>query len=66
MDEMFVSVNEINWELGLDSVEYIGDKMGWHVDQGYLDIGKVLAEDVTGKPCYMLTYDPEPRYKYDY
>lgn len=66
MDEMFVSVNEINWELGLDSVEYIGDKMGWHVDQGYLDIGKVLAEDVTGKPCYMLTYDPEPEYKYNY
>lgn len=62
-DEMWVSLNDLYYELGLPNVR-IGDDLGWNVDDGYLDIiiSSRIAED--GTPCLTLDYAIGPRYDY--
>lgn len=62
-DEMWVSLNDLYYELGLPNVR-VGDDLGWNVDDGYLDIilSSRIAED--GTPCLTLDYAVGPRYDY--
>lgn len=62
-DEMWVSLNELYYELGLPNVR-VGDDLGWNVDDGYLNIivSARVAED--GAPCLTLDYGIGPRYDY--
>jgi hypothetical protein len=59
--DLFVSVNELYYELGLADVEF-GRMMGWDVDNGLIEItfSSQLTED--GEPCVVLNYTPQPRY----
>lgn len=63
MDEMWVSLNEFYWELGLDSVG-TGDAFGWDIDKGFIDakIGTQLTDD--DKPCLTLSFRNPPDYRY--
>lgn len=62
-DEMWVSLNDLYYELGLPNVR-VGDDLGWNVDDGYLNIivSARVAED--GTPCLTLDYGIGPRYDY--
>lgn len=62
-DEMWVSLNDLYYELCLPNVR-VGDDLGWNVDDGYLDIilSSRIAED--GTPCLTLDYSIGPRYDY--
>lgn len=62
-DEMWVSLNDLYYELGLPNVR-VGDDLGWSVDDGYLNIivSARVAED--GTPCLTLDYGIGPRYDY--
>ena len=62
-DEMWVSLNDLYYELCLPNVR-VGDDLGWNVDDGYLNIilSSRIAED--GTPCLTLDYSIGPRYDY--
>lgn len=61
MSDMFVSLNDVYYELGLSSTK-LGDMMGWHIDDGLIEpsFSSHLAED--GSPCLVLDFSIEPRY----
>lgn len=61
MSEMFISLNDVYYELGLSSTK-LGDMLGWYIDDGLIepDFSSHLAED--GTPCLVLNFSIEPRY----
>lgn len=63
LDEMYVSLNDLYYEFGLECIP-IGDDIGWNVDDGYieLDFSSHLADD--GTPCLAVDYYTAPRYDY--
>lgn len=63
MSEMFISLNEVYYELGLSSTK-MGDMLGWHIDDGLIEpkFSSHLAED--GIPCLVLNFSIEPSYIY--
>lgn len=63
LDDMYVSLNDFYYEIGLDSVK-LGDELGWNVDSGYIDLSfsSQLASD--GTPCLVIDYSAAPRYDY--
>lgn len=62
-DEMYISLNDFYYELGLSSTG-LGDQLGWNIDNGYIepDFSSQLADD--GTPCLVISYLVEPRYDY--
>ena len=58
---MFVTQNELYAELGLRETSQ-GNKLGWDVDKGEIQIqfSSQLTED--GTPCLVLNYSIEPRF----
>lgn len=63
LDDMYVSLNDFYYEIGLDSVK-LGDELGWNVDSGYINLSfsSQLASD--GTPCLVIDYSVAPRYDY--
>ena len=63
LDDMYVSLNDFYYEIGLDSVK-LGDELGWNVDNGYIDLSfsSQLASD--GTPCLVIDYSIAPRYDF--
>lgn len=63
LDEMYVSLNDFYYEIGLNNT-YIGDQLGWHVDNGLIDLSfsSQLSED--GTPCLVIEYTVAPQYDY--
>lgn len=62
-DEMYISLNEFYYEIGLESIK-LGDDLGWNIDDGYIDIrfSSQLATD--GTPCLVVDYGYAPRYDF--
>ena len=63
IQEMYVSLNDFYWEIGLDGAD-LGDKMGWNLSKGYMDLSfsSQLADD--GTPCAVIVYGIPPVYDY--
>lgn len=63
LDEMYVSLNDLYYELGLTNTK-MGDDLGWNLDNGFIDLyfSSQLTED--GTPCLVVTYHIVPRYDY--
>lgn len=63
-NEMYISLNEFYYEIGLEPLRVIGDDLGWNIDSGYLDLNfsSQIASD--GTPCLVLDYGVAPRYDY--
>ena len=57
----FVSINEVYDALGLANVK-LGDDMGWHIDDGFIDpsFSAVLSPD--DEPCIVLDFYLEPKH----
>ena len=64
-DEMFISLNEFYYELGLSGIG-IGNELGWNIEKGYIDLdfSSQLAED--GTPCLVIKYTLSPQYEYQF
>ena len=60
-DKMWISLNELYYELGLDSIK-IGDDLGWNIDRGYIDIIFSSCLDSNGTPCVLMDYEVAPIY----
>jgi hypothetical protein len=61
--EMFVSLNDFYYEIGLKSID-VGDKLGWNIDKGFLEIYKSYQPDENEVPCCIIDYEVVPEYKY--
>jgi hypothetical protein len=63
LSEMYISMNDLYYELGLTSTK-LGDDLGWNVDKGLIevDFSSQLTED--NEPCLVLNYLVEPRYDF--
>ena len=61
--EMFLSLNDVYYELGLSSTS-LGNELGWDVQHGLLefDFSSQLTEN--GTPCLVLNFSLEPRYNF--
>lgn len=62
-DEMYISLNDFYYEIGLDCVK-MGDDLGWNIDEGYIDLrfSSQLATD--GTPCLVIDYSYGPKYDF--
>lgn len=62
-DEMYISLNDYYYEIGLDSIS-IGDDLGWNIDKGYIDLEFSAQLTTDGNPCVVISYGVAPRYDY--
>lgn len=62
--EMYISLNEFYYELGLRCTE-LGNELGWNIGDGLIDpkISAQLTED--GEPCLVIDYHIAPRYGFE-
>lgn len=63
INEMGASVNDLYERIGLRYND-AGNKMGWDINKGQMEVlfDSKITED--GRPCIVLTYNPEPQYRY--
>lgn len=63
INEMYVSLNDFYYEIGLQATD-IGDDLGWNIgdDLINLEFSSQLAEDET--PCLVVGYRVAPRYDF--
>lgn len=62
LDDMFITLNELYYELGLGSVA-IGDDIGWDIANGLIDVYFSSQLDEDGTPCLVLNYPTPPCYR---
>ena len=64
LSEEFVSLNDLYDEIDIPRTK-LGDRIGWHIDKGYLDFrfSSQLAAD--GTPCLVIDYQVPPMYDFD-
>lgn len=63
MNEMYISLNEFYYELGLSCTK-IGNDLGWNANSGKIDISFSAHITDDNEPCVVLDYDYMPRYAY--
>lgn len=63
LSEMYISLNEFYYEIGLRATN-MGDDLGWNIGDGFinLEFSSQLAEDET--PCLVIGYRIAPRYDF--
>lgn len=63
MNEMYVSLNEFYYYLGLSAIG-IGNDVGWNVEDGLINVefSSQLTDD--GKPCLVVGYRVAPRHDF--
>ncbi|MDR1066193.1 MAG: DUF6353 family protein [Clostridiales bacterium] len=63
LDDMYISINDLYYEIGLSGTKQ-GDDLGWNIVDGFIDLqfSSHLADD--GTPCLALDYRVAPRYDY--
>ena len=64
LDDMYITLNEVYYELGLDEIK-IGDALGWDINKGLIELSfsSQLAQDDT--PCLVIGYRNPPTYSGD-
>ena len=62
--EGYISLNELYEEIGLDTISE-GDKIGWKVEKGLLELefSTQLSDD--GTPCLVIDFREPPKYGFD-
>lgn len=57
----YISLNDFYDELGLEHTK-IGDKLGWNINDGFLELNfsSQIADD--GTPCLVIDYEEAPQY----
>ena len=61
--EDYIAVNDFYEEIGLGPIQ-IGNELGWHIDDGYLDVCFSSKLTGDGTPCLVLDYIAAPRYEF--
>ena len=63
LNDMYVSLNELYYELGLEGTK-LGEQMGWNVDRGLIDLKFSATFSADDRPCIVLDYRVPPMYDY--
>jgi len=67
LNEMFISLNEFYWALGLDPVQ-AGNDMGWNVnEEGLIDVrysSQIADYNGHEEPCLVISYIIGPRFNF--
>lgn len=58
---MFMSINELYYELGLEAIE-LGDEMGWNAEDNKLEVRFTSKMTKDGVPCGVLEYAIWPKH----
>lgn len=63
LDEMYISLNDFYYEIGLDNTK-LGDDLGWNINNGLIELNfsSQLASD--GTPCLVMDYSIAPKYDF--
>lgn len=61
MSNMFLSLNEFYYELGLPKIK-LGDEMGWDIDKGLIDVSFSAQLTENNEPCLVLNYEITPKF----
>lgn len=59
------SFNELAYEFGLNGLKDVGDKIGWSVEDGYIDIRFVGHVTEDEHACLALEFNIPPKYGFD-
>jgi hypothetical protein len=62
LDEMYVSLNDLYYELGLENIK-LGDDIGWNTNN-LIEIGFSAQVADDGTPCIVLDFYNPPKYEY--
>ena len=63
--ENYISLNMYYDYLGLEELE-MGDKLGWNIDDGLVDITFGAEVTATGQPCIVIEHGNKPKENYIY
>ena len=58
-----VSLNDFYYEIGLDDIK-IGQRLGWNVDKGLVDLSFSTQLATDGTPCLVIDFAVAPTYDY--
>ena len=58
---MFIPLNDLFYELGLDPTE-LGNDLGFDIDKGLFEIKFSTQLTKEGKPCLVMNYEVHPKY----
>jgi hypothetical protein len=61
MNEMYISLNELYYELGLASTS-LGESLGWSIEKGLLEITFSTTLNEDGEPCLVMDYAVSPKF----
>lgn len=61
MSEMFITINDLYYELGLSRIE-LGDEMGWAIDDGLIEVSFSTQLTENDEPCLVLNYNVTPKF----
>lgn len=61
--EMYISLNEFYYEVGLDDVS-AGHDLGWNIDRGYIELDFSSQLTPEGEPCLVVGFGTPPKYDF--
>lgn len=63
LDEMYVSLNEFYYELGLDGTG-LGEQLGWNATRGLIDLNFSATVSSDDRPCIVVDHHVPPTYDF--
>ena len=61
IDELYITLNEFYYEIGIDGVE-AGDDLTWSIDDEYIDV-YFSAQLIDDEPCTVMSFKTRPKYR---
>ena len=55
LEEIYVTLNEFYYEIGLDSIG-VGEDLGWNIDDGLIELSFSSQVTADGTPCLVVNY----------
>ena len=60
-NEMYITLNEFYYEIGLDGID-VGDDLTWSIDDDYIDVS-YSAIPVDDEPCMVISFVNPPKHR---
>ena len=61
LSEMYVTLNEFYYEIGLDGID-VGDDLTWSIEDAYIDVD-YSAIPIDGEPCMVISFKYPPKHR---
>ncbi|MCF8018147.1 MAG: DUF6353 family protein [Vallitaleaceae bacterium] len=64
LSEMYISLNDFYYELGIEGTE-VGDDVGWNIEDGFLDIHYTSSINENNELYVIIDYHVAPKHRFD-